>query len=322
MAEYYDVLGVSSTASAADIKKAYFLKARRVHPDKNLHDPEAAVKFQVLAEAYQVLSDPMQREAYDKYGKASVSENNMLDPTIVFGMLFGGGLFEQYIGQLAMASLLSMEVGDGETPFDNKEIYEKLEAAQRSREDELVLNLKDRLRLFIQGAEENFIAATNSEAVQLSTEAFGKEMLQTMGYVYIRHAAKELGKKKIYFGVPFLAEWIRAKSHSMRSFYTAAKGALFLMQLNADMSQQGIDAAFMGARKELMIDAIWKVNVADIEITLSRVCQRVLKEKTVAKDILKGRAKALKKLGKIFQAHGAGLREQQKSIRKRQLIWP
>ncbi|KAL6598800.1 hypothetical protein ACP70R_046060 [Stipagrostis hirtigluma subsp. patula] len=52
-----------------------------VHPDKNHNDRQAAEKFQALGEAYQVLNDPLQRKAYDGFGKNSMSRENILDGT-------------------------------------------------------------------------------------------------------------------------------------------------------------------------------------------------------------------------------------------------
>lgn len=68
--EYYDVLGVSKSASKDEIRKAYKKLARKYHPDVNPDDKEAAEKFKEIQEAYDVLGDPEKREKYDQYGSA------------------------------------------------------------------------------------------------------------------------------------------------------------------------------------------------------------------------------------------------------------
>ncbi len=68
--DYYEVLGVSRSASAEEIKRAYRKLAQKYHPDKNLGNSEAEDRFKEVAEAYAVLSDPERRERYDRFGHA------------------------------------------------------------------------------------------------------------------------------------------------------------------------------------------------------------------------------------------------------------
>jgi molecular chaperone DnaJ len=67
--DFYALLGVSSNASADDIKKAYRKKARELHPDANPDDPEAENQFKEVSRAYEVLSDPDTRARYDRFGE-------------------------------------------------------------------------------------------------------------------------------------------------------------------------------------------------------------------------------------------------------------
>src|SRR5262249_41128852 len=70
--DYYEVLGVSQSASADDIKGAYRRLARKHHPDVNPGDGEAETRFKEINEAYEVLSDPNKRARYDRFGHAGV----------------------------------------------------------------------------------------------------------------------------------------------------------------------------------------------------------------------------------------------------------
>src|ERR1700750_3376477 len=70
--DYYELLSVERTASDGEIKAAYRKLAMQYHPDRNPNNPEAEEKFKACSEAYQVLSDPDKRAAYDRYGHAGV----------------------------------------------------------------------------------------------------------------------------------------------------------------------------------------------------------------------------------------------------------
>jgi molecular chaperone DnaJ len=104
--DYYEILGTEREASDEEIKKAYRKLAVKYHPDKNPGDKTAEERFKELGEAYEVLSDPQKRAAYDQYGHAAFdrraggfARGGFHDPFEVFREVFGGGgLFGDLFG--------------------------------------------------------------------------------------------------------------------------------------------------------------------------------------------------------------------------------
>jgi molecular chaperone DnaJ len=86
--DYYEVLQVERTASDTELKASYRRLAMQYHPDRNPNNPEAEERFKACSEAYQVLSDPDKRAAYDRYGHAGVGAGAAGNP-------FAGGPFAQ-----------------------------------------------------------------------------------------------------------------------------------------------------------------------------------------------------------------------------------
>ena len=102
--DFYEVLGISKTANADEIKRAYRKKAKQYHPDI-CNEPDAEEKFKEVQEAYEVLSDDNKRAAYDRYGHAAFEQGaggagasgfggigfEDVDLGDIFGSFFGGG---------------------------------------------------------------------------------------------------------------------------------------------------------------------------------------------------------------------------------------
>ncbi len=104
--DYYEILGVSRSATDQELKTSYRRLAHQFHPDKNQSDPAAEEKFKEAAEAYAVLSNPEQRQRYDRFGHAGVSSSaasgawgapgfggieDILGDLFGFGDVFGAG---------------------------------------------------------------------------------------------------------------------------------------------------------------------------------------------------------------------------------------
>src|SRR6187397_2782970 len=98
--DYYEILGITRTASVEEIKRSYRKLAVKFHPDKNPGDHTAEERFKELGEAYDVLMDDNKRAAYDRFGHAAFAQGTagpagggFHDPFDIFREVFGGGGF-------------------------------------------------------------------------------------------------------------------------------------------------------------------------------------------------------------------------------------
>lgn len=142
--DYYEVLGVSRSATDDDLKKAYRKLAKKYHPDTNPGDKSAEAKFKEASEAYAILSDPDKRRQYDQFGHAAFngaggSGFSDFDMRDIFGEFFGGDIFGDLFGGR------SRRANSGPRQGANLRTSVRItfEEAVFGTEKELDLNLKD-----------------------------------------------------------------------------------------------------------------------------------------------------------------------------------
>lgn len=148
MSDFYNILGVTRSATAEEIKKAYRKCAIKYHPDKNPGDKEAEKKFKEISEAYEVLSDEKKRQMYDQYGADAVRGGgmggmgggfaNMDEALRTFMGAFGGG------GDSIFESIFGFEGGQDSGPRQGASkkmnLSVSFEESMKGIEKEVILN--------------------------------------------------------------------------------------------------------------------------------------------------------------------------------------
>jgi len=351
--DYYRVLGVTPEASDAEIKRAYYNLARRYHPDKqSTHATPSPVdgagdsenhvaKFQILGEAYHVLSDADLRQRYDLHGKEGVDSAlgmmSMVDYASLFTILFGSEKFDHLVGELMLATATAM--GPDLDTNQVKSIQQRRVATLQDALRGILDNLLDGTAAadvaprdqqgyaHVSGsadagllASTPYSAALRAEAVGLARCSFGCEMLEVISRTYRTHATQAGG------GLKGIASTLKHQVHKVKTNVKVAGAAIKVMQAHLEIqnnqdslkptgSNAGEDGhAGDGGRAAqlkmeemalpLMMEAMWAANVVDIERTLGQVCKKVL-HANKNKDVKRARAVALMHLADVFQEAAA-----------------
>lgn len=214
---YYDLMGVSTNATQGQMKKAYYVKARKCHPDKNVGDPTAANRFQELGHAYQILANDQSRAAYDRDGLSINDEKGQklhmsdIDPYIFFAVMFGAESVQPYIGELWIANKAEMFLKDSKMAQDLatsmqqeagaagttkspesvhmqreervRQMMEEDEFLQRRRQVTCAINIKKRIASYVDEEEESNEGAEEQFVLSCQAEA-AKICKSVFGHVF------------------------------------------------------------------------------------------------------------------------------------------
>ncbi len=280
---YYDLLGVPANASQSAIKKAYYVKARKCHPDKNPGDPTAANRFQELGHAYQVLANDQSRAAYDRDGLSINDDKNQklhmsdIDPYIFFAVMFGSDSVKPYIGELWIANKAEMflkdskmaqelansmqQGGEGATGMEGKTpeqihaqreervrmMMEEDEFLQRRRRVTCAINIRKRIEPFVNGDEDEnlFALSCQAEAAKICKTAFGHVFASSIGQALELESTEFLGFSE--------NAWLSFDGHSAAMQKRAADFNNNYRVLNA-----GISAVKVGSTAMKHVESIQK----------------------------------------------------------------
>ena len=294
---YYDLLKVSTNATAAELKKAYYKEARTCHPDKNPGDPDAARRFQELGHAYQVLSNEQTRAHYDKNGileSGSDQELNMteIDPRVFFAVMFGSEAVKPYIGELWIANKADTLMKDQllrQLDEDTAELDEETWVAksnersawdllkQKRREVDCALHLRNRVQSYVDGTtdESEFIALVQEEAANMSKGAFGEVFLIAIGSALEVEAEIFIGNYNSTLGVEGAVASVKKRGYSISNQmkllgagFSAAKAGsqaykeVDRLQKETQTRAAGLEAGTAGLDQAKMKEATEKIEAS------------------------------------------------------------
>ncbi|CAH1758208.1 2988_t:CDS:2 [Entrophospora sp. SA101] len=261
-----------------------------------------------------ILSDPKLRERYNEYGRNTevMPEGGFVNPEDFFRQQFGGERFVDIIGEISIGRDMKEVLQNAATDdVPNEELTEEEKSRRESsnstanshaldderekirqqRIGKLVSNLIEKLATYVGengkiGLDPKaFKERVEYEAEELKTESYGVELLHAIGFTYSLKAKQYLAGEQI-LGLPRLGHILREKGHVFSETISTLKSALDLQQSFSQL--QKAEEAGVGSKLE-------------VESVLREVCDRVLSDPAIPKEILVKRAEGLKIIGAVYE---------------------
>jgi DnaJ-domain-containing protein 1 len=314
--DYYVMLGVPRDISTKEIKKAYYRKAKDVHPDKHPDDEEAANKFIKLQTAYQTLSDDKKRSEYDTWGRQNEGGKRHeinFDPYVFFAVLFDSQLVEPYIGDLSVAWAIDQLLQLTKLEPDLELIMKVfVSAAYRDRKRHLgiALNLVELVEEYVNGSQtvEEFRSTCRAEAELIGEGAFSDRFLTLIGAALKREANEFLGYSSVLVfpvGVFYsITKRITGISSMVQCIHKVAKlflGMYVHVRDAPTMTKENFQENFpISDFLPGILEVAWSYNQRDISSAVHGASWRLFEDGNSSLGVRKKRAEAVKIMGDEF----------------------
>jgi hypothetical protein len=338
---YYELLDVDAEASAVQIKRAYYRLALQTHPDKHPGDPSAAARFQAIGQAYQVLSDEGLRARYDRSGVAGVEGAEFMDAAQLWVMLFGSEKFEALVGQLPIQAEMLQGEGGAPPSTATQVLRQKRREAQVALDLARTL-APAACAVGCEGGQQQqqqqpplpppsadhritaLVEAQRDTARELAASPFGASLLHVVGRVYCSMASRHLGYAEGWLGLRghlrAFRERRRAVGQTLAGLREAGKvvgdvrSAIAAAEAREEEEEGGGGddddhraehmAMTMPSAEAVpqVLRVVFAFTTIDIENTLRRACDLVLRDEGVEKATRLRRAHALYALGELYMS--------------------